>query len=476
MKVLMFGWEFPPHISGGLGTACFGLTESLLETKTKILFVIPRAESETVDDSFEIINASEVTVPSFAEEIKKSVQLRQATKPSRSKSASKLVTITVSSALSPYLWPAVLSSDLSLLQWNYEFDQAPLTVSPQKGRAQETKELGVRYQFSGTYGPRLMDEVKRFASTATEIAKARTFDVIHAHDWLTYLAGMAAKKISGKPLVVHVHATEVDRAGKNGDPRVFDIERKGMEAADRVIAVSQWTKNIIIRHYNIPSKKVNVVHNGVMPKSYDKEITPPPIGKHLVTFLGRVTHQKGPEYFIDVAARVLKKLPDVHFVMAGSGDLLPKMIERAAHLRITSHFHFAGFLKGDLVDRLLAATDVYVMPSVSEPFGITPLEAAQAGVPVIISRQSGVSEVMQHAIKVDFWNIEALADAVCNLLKYPGLSKTLKAKSREEITNITWNEAARKINRIYHELTEKNQKAISEPVLSGSSTQAPRSV
>ena len=157
-------------------------------------------------------------------------------------------------------------------------------------------------------------------------------------------------------------------------------------------------------------------------------------------------------------------------------DDLRKMIERAAHLRITSHFHFAGFLKGDLVDRLLAATDVYVMPSVSEPFGITPLEAAQAGVPVIISRQSGVSEVMQHAIKVDFWNIEALADAVCNLLKYPGLSKTLKAKSREEITNITWNEAARKINRIYHELTEKTQKAISEPVLSGSSTQAPRSV
>jgi len=226
-----------------------------------------------------------------------------------------------------------------------------------------------------------------------------------------------------------------------------------MEAADQVIAVSQWTKNIIVRKYHIPESKVHVVHNGAIPSKRKKNLKLPPIGKRIVTFLGRITYQKGPQYFVDAAARVLKLFPDVHFVMAGSGDLLPKMVERAAKLKISSHLHFTGFLKGDQVDKVWAVTNVYVMPSVSEPFGISPLEAAHAGVPVIISNQSGVAEVMQHAIKIDFWNIEALADAICNLLKHQSLTRTLKHQSKEEISTITWDRAAKKINTIYHELT-----------------------
>ena len=227
-----------------------------------------------------------------------------------------------------------------------------------------------------------------------------------------------------------------------------------MEAADRIIAVSQWTKNIIVSHYSIPADKIQVVHNGVQQVSLNKNIKPP-IGKRLITFLGRITHQKGPEYFVDAAHKVLQKFPDVHFVMAGAGDLLSKMIDRVARLRISSHFHFTGFLNSEKIAQLWAGSSIYVMPSVSEPFGISPLEAVQAGIPVIISKQSGVAEVMQHVVKVDFWNIEALADAMCNILTYQSLSGMLTTKSKNEIGNVTWEHAAEKVNSIYHELAKQ---------------------
>jgi len=449
VKVLMFGWEFPPHISGGLGTACFGLTQALAKANTHVLFVIPKADAETTGDHVDLISASNTRVPiELKEEIKE--QPAEAPSPHReTKEISNVITMTVPSGIIPYTTPAVLSfSDntaFSLTQWNY---QLPVVSTPEK-----PKKAWIQYQFSGSYGPSLLEEVAQYGTTGGEIGRQHSFDVIHAHDWLTYGAGIAAKKVSGKPLVVHVHATEFDRAGKNIDERVYKIEQEGMDAADMVIAVSQWTKNIIVRKYHIPESKVQVVHNGAITAKQKKNPKPPPIGKQIVTFLGRITYQKGPQYFVDAAARVLKLFPDIHFVMAGSGDLLPKMVERAARLKISSHLHFTGFLKGDQVDRVWAVTNVYVMPSVSEPFGISPLEAAHAGVPVIISNQSGVAEVMQHAIKIDFWNVEALADAICNLLKHQSLTRTLKHQSKEEISTITWDRAAKKINTIYHELT-----------------------
>ncbi len=267
---------------------------------------------------------------------------------------------------------------------------------------------------------------------------------------------MEAKRVSGKTLVVHVHATEFDRGGDHINSEIFDIERKGMDAADRVIAVSRLTRDIIVSRYQIEESKVEVVHNGVMVKQVRAKDMLPSVGGPVVTFLGRITHQKGPVYFIDAAQKVLQKFPQVHFVMAGSGDLLPAMIEHAAELKLSSHIHFTGFLNSAKVDQVWAISNVYVMPSVSEPFGLTPLEAMMAGVPVIISKQSGVSEVVNHAIKVDFWDTEALASAICDLLTYNSLKNTIKKESGEECKRITWDRAAKKINTIYHELTNSD--------------------
>jgi glycogen synthase len=292
---------------------------------------------------------------------------------------------------------------------------------------------------------------------ASEIARHHSFDVIHAHDWLTYLAGIEAKRISGKPLIIHVHATEFDRAGeKNIDKRVFEIERKGMEEADLIIAVSKWTKDIIVDKYSIDEEKVRVVHNGIIPQEEIDFSILPKISDHIVTFLGRITYQKGPQYFIEAAQKVLQHYPDAHFVMAGSGDLLPAMMERVAQLKMSSRFHFTGFLKGRQMQQVWSVSDIYVMPSVSEPFGITPLEAVQAGVPVIVSNQSGVAEVMDHAIKLDFWDTDALANAIINVLKHKILSKSLKANGKKDLELLTWNRAAKKINNLYHELQSIN--------------------
>ena len=296
MKILMFGWEFPPHISGGLGTACFGLTKSLAKSDTQILFVVPRADGETTAKELEIINASNILVPLSSEEVKQSERKHiRSTKPTKEK-ASKIITLRVNADLSPYNSPDVLSGGTSISKWNYQFSKGVVQAGGK-----------VRYQFSGSYGPNLMEEVERYARTATEIAEKKSFDIIHAHDWLTFPAGIAAKKVSAKPLVVHIHATEFDRTGNTVDQRIFKIEREGMEAADRIIAVSQWTKNILTKHYSIPPAKVMVVHNGALAKKQNSDIQQLPIGKKVITFLGRITYQKGPEYFIDAAAKVLEK-------------------------------------------------------------------------------------------------------------------------------------------------------------------------
>ncbi len=472
----MFGWEFPPHISGGLGTACFGLTKALTKVNTQIQFVIPKADGKPSGGFVKIINASNIKVslePEKGPILPEESVLLTGTKEIH-KGITNMITMVVRSGIMPYTTQAVLSfgesslSSTDIEKWNYQF--------PTNLHIKKDGKPWLQYQFSGGYGLNLLEEVKQYAITGGEIARQRNFDIIHVHDWLTFGAGIAAKKVSGKPLVVQVHSTEFDRKGKNIDERIFDMEREGMEAADMVITVSQWTKNIVTSKYHIPESKVQVVHNGVISKKQNKAWLRPTIGKKVITYLGRITYQKGPQYFVDAAARVLTRFPDVHFVMAGSGDQLPKMIERAAKLKISAHLHFTGFLKGEQVDRIWSVSNAYVMPSVSEPFGISPLEAAQAGVPVIISKQSGVAEVVEHAIKIDFWNVEALADAICNLLTHESLTKTLKRKSEKEISSITWDRAAKKINKLYHELNAKSKDAIPESVLSGSSTQAIRSI
>ena len=446
----MFGWEFPPHISGGLGTACHGLTQSLLKERVHVLFVIPKAYGDE-DVSIRIVNASDVIVP--LREPKQTI--RTPKKHTVQKTSTEIITIPVESALTPYTEPEfnLYEERTQLKHWTYSFPEQQVS-EPLAGK---------KYAFTGAYGPTLMDEVTRYAEVAGEIARQHEFDVIHAHDWLTYDAGINARNISGKPLVIHVHATEYDRAGESMDPRVYKIEQRGLKEADKIIAVSNWTKKILVERYRIPSQRISVVHNGVIPK---KEVngngTLPPLDMPMVTFLGRITRQKGPQYFIEAAKLVNEKMKDVHFVMAGSGDMMPSMIELVARHRLSSRFHFTGFLKGNQVDRIWKMTDIYVMPSVSEPFGISPLEAAQAGVPVIISKQSGVAEVMKNAVKVDFWNTKTLANSILKILKSKELSELIKQKSEKEISKITWDQAARKVRNIYEQVIRRNQK--SKPV------------
>jgi glycosyltransferase involved in cell wall biosynthesis len=336
------------------------------------------------------------------------------------------------------------------------FRQTSCTVEGTKALI-ETDIQG-KVKFTGKYGPDLFSEIARYALVANVIAQDIEFDVIHAHDWLTYPAGIAAKQVSGKPLVIHVHATDFDRSGGNVNPNVYAIEKQGMDAADKIITVSNLTRQVVIDKYGIDPAKVITVYNAVEPYRHE-DSTPFVSGfnEKIVTFLGRITFLKGPEYFVEAASRVLQKMDNVRFVMAGSGDMMNKMIRRAAQLKITHKFHFTGFLKGDDVFRMLHMSDVYIMPSVSEPFGISPLEAMQARVPVIISHQSGVAEILSNAIKIDYWDVDAMADAIHGILKYPKLSKMLARQGKKESCNLKWEDSARKVKQVYRSAIHMQQ-------------------
>jgi glycogen(starch) synthase len=303
------------------------------------------------------------------------------------------------------------------------------------------------------YSGDLYEEVHRYASVAAELAAEEDFDVIHAHDWMTYPAGIAVAEMTGKPLVVHVHSTEFDRSGENVNQTVYDIEREGMERADKVIAVSHLTKSTIISRYGIPADKVEVVYNGVE-RSRVCPLTKMSIKRDekLVLFLGRITMQKGPEYFLQAARKVLEVMSNVKFVMAGSGDMMYRAVEMAAGLGIGQKVLFTGFLRGDDVSRIYRMADLYVMPSVSEPFGIAPLEALDNDVPAIISKQSGVSEVLQHVLKVDFWDVNEMANKIVAVLKYPSLQMTLRNHGNFEVRKLRWKDAARHCLRVYREM------------------------
>lgn len=446
MRVLMFGWEFPPHISGGLGTACYGLTRGLAYQGMDIIFVVPKAYGDEDQSSLKLIGASEVPVMqrtlSFVE------NLTTSELPRISAGRSEITYLEVGSMLMPYMSVEEFETFVREKIDSGDFTWTRLFEKHLRLKGEEQKYLGT-IEFTGKYGSSLLQEVSNYGLVAAEIAKNETFDLIHAHDWLTYSAGIAAKKVSGKPLIIHVHATEFDRAGEHVNSLVYNIERMGMEAADRIIAVSNLTRKTVIDKYHIAPEKVFTVYNAVEPKESEGQPFKRSLDEHVVTFLGRITYQKGPEYFVEAAYKVLQKTDRVRFVMAGSGDMLRKMIRRAARLGIADRFHFTDFLKGQDVDKMFALSDVYVMPSVSEPFGISPLEAMRSNVPVIISKQSGVSEILRHAIKIDFWDIDAMADAIYGLVKYTALSSMFRRHGKEEVDNLKWENAARHVKEQY---------------------------
>ena len=423
MRLLMFGWEFPPHISGGLGTASYGLTKGMAACKDlDVIFVVPKAWGDEDQSVVRLIGANNVPV-AF-----KKVYYKGFVRP--------IEKIEVQSMIVPYTDPEDF--------WKVTRSE----VSAHKLMI-HTNHKGT-VDFSGSYNNNLMDEIHKYAIVASVIASENQFDIIHAHDWLAYPAGIAAKEASGKPLVIHVHATDFDRSGGNVNPSVYNIEKMGMDAADKIITVSNLTRDIVIHKYNIHPDKVETVYNAVEPVHLEGEsLVRKGFDEKVVTFLGRITLQKGPEYFIEAAYKVLKVMDNVRFVMAGSGDMMERMIRRAAALKITDRFHFTGFLKGRDVFTMLEMSDVYIMPSVSEPFGISPLEAMQSNVPVIISKQSGVAEILTHAVKTDFWDIDAMADAIYGILNYPALTNMIIKNGKEEVIRLKWDNSARHVNDIY---------------------------
>lgn len=427
MKVLMFGWEFPPHISGGLGTACYGLVKGLVHHNQDIIFVVPKlwGDEEPLAD---FVSASDVTID-YREKKFKNIW-------------KNLTYLEVSSFLVPYLGPEEFKkyTDYAL------HDRTDVDESV----------FSNKFEFSGKYGKDLMKEVSRYALVAAQIAKSKEHDIIHAHDWLAYPAGIAAKEMSGKPLIAHIHATQFDRAGEGGGQGpVYELEKAGLLAADHVVAVSHLTRKIVIEKYGVDPDKVSVLHNAVLDASIIHSTIKKNVPEKIVTFLGRITFQKGPEYFVEAAKKVIERDPNVRFVMAGNGDLLNKMVERVAELGMGTRFHFTGFLKGQDVDDMYAISDVYVMPSVSEPFGIAPLEAVRHSTPVIISKQSGVAEVLRNAIKIDFWDVDAMADAIFGLLHYESIAKMFKELGSEELKNLKWEHVAAKLVTVYEKLHQE---------------------
>jgi glycosyltransferase involved in cell wall biosynthesis len=424
MRVFMLGWEFPPFISGGLGTACYGLTKALDRLGVEVTFVLPTAVDSTYATHVNLLTpGGKMSAGSLGFKELNHVSFRA-----------------IGSALQPYSTPEHYQERIEQTLREKRAGEMPSPTADCIGRLD--------------YSPDMYAEVHRYASMAAQLAARESFDVVHAHDWMTYPAGIAVSALSGKPLVVHVHSTEFDRSGEHVNQMIYDIERRGMDAADKVIAVSHFTRNIVIGRYGISGEKVEVVHNGVERSGNGNSFsahTGITTDERIVLFLGRITMQKGPEYFLAAAKKVLEVMDNVKFVMAGSGDLMHRAVEMAAELGIGHRVLFTGFLRGDDVRKIYRMADLFVMPSVSEPFGLVPLEALDNDVPVIISKQSGVSEVLTHALKVDFWDVNEIANKIVAVLKYPPLQMTLRDYGNFEVRRLSWQDSAQKCARIYEE-------------------------
>ncbi|MBQ7941004.1 MAG: glycosyltransferase family 4 protein [Muribaculaceae bacterium] len=422
MKVLMFGWEFPPKILGGLAVASYGITKGLsLQGDVETTFCLPKPTGDE-EKFLNIIGMNQV----------------------------------------PIVW-----KDAS---YDYLKSRLPNYTTPEQYYAfrnniyadfsyMRTNDIGCM-EFAGGYPQNLHEEINNYSIIAGVVARQQEFDIIHAHDWLTYPAGVHAKMVSGKPLCIHVHATDFDRSRGQVNPTVYAIEKNGMDYADCIMCVSELTRQTVIHQYHQDPRKCVAMHNAVYPLS--QELLDIPRVEHpkekIVTFLGRITMQKGPEYFVEAAALVLKRTHNIRFVMAGSGDKLEEMIHLAAERGIADRFHFPGFQRGKQVYEAYKNSDVFVMPSVSEPFGIAPLEAMQCGTPSIISKQSGCGEILTNVIKVDYWDINSMADAIYSICTNQSLFKYLQEEGIKEVAGITWEKVGLKHRAIYDELIRNNRK------------------
>ena len=449
MRVFMLGWEFPPHISGGLGTACYGMTKGLDQVGVEVCFVLPTAVPIDTASHVQLRSPANLTGATSSQYWRSETHVFEHVELMR-----------VDAVLQAYAAPGVGEEEIRKIvaQQQQRLVEEKLAGQPapapdQPGEKPAVPAGGFVPGAGAHYAGDLMGQVQRYARIAVELAATERFDVIHAHDWMTYQAGSAVKAATGKPLVIHVHSTEFDRSGENVDQRVYDIERMGMHVADRVVCVSHLTRSIVISRYGVPPDKVLVVYNAVeLPNSGQWEMKPITHTEKIVLFLGRVTMQKGPEYFLRAAKRVVEKFKNVRFVMAGSGDMIRRCIEDAVGLGLGRYVTFTGFLRGGDVDRIFKMADLYVMPSVSEPFGIAPLEALSHNVPVIISKQSGVSEVLNHALKVDFWDVEEMANKILAVLRHPPLQRTLRQHGNIELRKFSWTDSAARLKEIYQSL------------------------
>lgn len=384
--------------NGGLGVACYGLTRELIDQGIDVIFVLPRSQ--------------------------------------------------------PTAGPArFVFADTERQVRVYE---VPSTIAPyQSSQSLQTMfdETGTRVVSHHT----MIDAVNRFAARAATIAATEEFDLIHAHDWTSYLAGVAAKRVSGKPLILHVHATTFDQAASdNIDPVIFDIERNSFAYADKVVTVSQFTKDILTKKHGVPENKVEVVHNGC--DTYEPPRHTPTLqewreqGKRIVLYHGRITIQKGVDYFVRAARRVIDEDPNVMFVISGWGDMTNQIIAQVGEMGLSGHVLFAGALWETERDQMYQSVDLVVMPSVSEPFGLVPLEAMQHGTPSLISKQSGVAEVMSHVLKVDFWDVDEMANKILATLRYGVMHQQLIAEGRRELPRFSWRTAAEKVCHLYRSL------------------------
>lgn len=416
-KVLMLGWEFPPIINGGLGVACHDLSSAMSEL-ANITMIVPKSSLDFKMKNMNLVGINNVDVNEYGSmpgpEQKLPFDLK-----------------TIPADINPYYMEEPFRDESHTNSGNSNTLEGQLKA----------------FNIDNLYGGDVINKVMQYADITARLASKMDFDVIHAHDWMTMLAGMKIKQQSGKPLVMHIHSLEVDRSGTDSKGWVYELEKKGMEFADLLIPVSKFTANNIHKYYGISLDKMQVVHNGSnVVKSFKSKRR---FKEKTVLFVGRLTRQKGPEKFLDIAAKVLETNPDVRFVMAGVGDYFKNMLEKSAYQHIGNRFHLTGFLNQEKLKYLFSVSDVYCMPSVSEPFGLSAVEAAQFGIPCVISKQSGVAEVLNGSLKFDFWDINKAAGCILNLLHDPILRKKVVKDASQNLSGITWEIAAQKVVEAY---------------------------
>jgi len=498
-RVLMLGWEFPPFITGGLGTACYGLTRAMARLGSEVTFVLPKRIDPSFATHVRLIAPGEprpedaagvpVAAPTRVEPIPGAASLPppmhamhagpgggsqsilgvlfNTTAPASGAARSsvygpgglspRLAALIHSSAHRKFIRPELLAMDAETLEREMALFEAVPEAGPPAWESAQA--LAPKPPGATDYDGDLIGQAERYARFCASISKGLEFDVIHAHDWLTYPAGLAVARLTGKPLVCHIHSTEFDRSGEHVNQPVYNIERRGMHGAVRVISVSMLTKNLCVNRYGVSPDKIDVVYNGVELDPRNVGIAGIAKGDRIVLYFGRITMQKGPEYFIHAAKRVLDVMDDVKFVVAGSGDQAQRMIEMAAAMGIGSKVLFTGFLRGKDIQRVFSMADLYVMPSVSEPFGIAPLEAMSHRVPVLISRTSGVSEILVNALKCDFWDVNDMANKIVAVLRHPPLQNTLRDHGYFEVRGINWEGAARRCEETYARALEAVSRA-----------------